>query len=218
MADRFARQERRRSSRSLFAFFVVCSCGRMSVPGGLSSRAPMTPVVRRSVPVVVGGGHPVEREARPLVEHQCPIGEPVGEELAGDLVASVAVGFAGEVDEHRVVGIVCREHRPLLGVDHVVRRGDHLAQVGASQVVADADEGFESSHDPSLAGWPGALRTRPRRRDLARRHAHPRRRRRRAATPGDRGRGRVRDQQLQSAGRRCRGQAGPPGRRRRRAT
>ena len=35
MAERFARHERRRSSRSLLAFFVVCSCGRMSVPGGL---------------------------------------------------------------------------------------------------------------------------------------------------------------------------------------
>jgi len=45
MADRFARHARSRSSRSLLAFLVVCSCGRMSVPGGLSSSAPITPVV-----------------------------------------------------------------------------------------------------------------------------------------------------------------------------
>ena len=47
---RRSRHERRRSRRSLFAFLVVCSWGRMSVPGRVSSRAPITPVVSRSTP------------------------------------------------------------------------------------------------------------------------------------------------------------------------
>ena len=67
-----------------------------------------------------------------------------------------------------------------VGVDHVVGRGDHPAEVGARQVVPDAGEGFEAGHGPSLAGCAGALRTRPRRRGLARRRPDPRGRRRRS--------------------------------------
>ena len=76
IAERLARHERSRSSRSLLAFLVVCSWGRMSVPGGLSSRAPITPVVRRSTPSSSVEVMRYTREARPLVDHEGAVGEP----------------------------------------------------------------------------------------------------------------------------------------------
>ena len=87
-----------------------------------------------------------------------------------------------------------------VGVDHVVRAARSPGEVDARQVVADAGEGFESSHGPSLTGWAGALRTRPRRRGLARRRPHPGRGRGRGAAARDRRAGGVRDQQLEPAG------------------
>ena len=55
--------------------------------------------------VLVGGGHAVEGEARPLVDHEGAVGEPRVELLAGDVVAGVAVGLVGQVDAHGVVRV-----------------------------------------------------------------------------------------------------------------
>ena len=97
MAERLARHERRRSRRSLLALGVVCSWGRMSVPGGLSSRAPMTPVVCRSTPLSSVAVMRYAVKVGPVVDHEGAVGQPRREVLARHLVPLVAVrlGRAG---------------------------------------------------------------------------------------------------------------------------
>ena len=67
------------------------------------------------------------------------------------LVALVAVGLVGQVDQHCVVRVAAGELGPLGGVDHVVRRGDHPPEVAAGQVIADAGERLEAGHDSESA-------------------------------------------------------------------
>ena len=102
------------------------------MPGGLSSRAPMTPVVRRSAPAssveVIRYTVKVGRSS----SDEGAVGEPGGEQLRGDRVAVVAVGLVGEVDAaRRCAGSRAASAARCVGVDHVVGRRDHLAEVGA---------------------------------------------------------------------------------------
>ncbi len=145
--DRLVVVARSRSSRSLFAFGVVCSWGRTSpVPGGSSPSAPITPRVwwRRpassakviryryrdgsSVSRIPSASHPRNRAAASAYGSSPPSGKSTRTTLCG---------------------MALDEPPALVGVDHVVGRRRDRAEVVAC--VPDARERSEAGHPSILA-------------------------------------------------------------------